>query len=77
MDALSVRAWNCLNSFNINSREEALAAYQSGRLTVGKRGPRNYGWKSHKEVARWLGLPEPQRQVRLPKICPYCGGKIS
>lgn len=61
MDGLGVRVANCLNNCNINSREEALEAYQSGKLHVGKRGPRNYGWKSHKEVARWLGLPEPQK----------------
>ena len=88
MDGLSVRAANCLNNCNINSREEALEAYQSGRLRVGKRGPRNYGkcgprnygWKSHKEVAKWLGLPEPQKpapRVYLAKTCPHCGGKLS
>ena len=80
MDGLSVRAANCLNYYNINSREEALEAYQSGRLRVGQRGPRNYGWKSHKEVAKWLGLPEPQKpapRVYLAKTCPHCGGKLS
>lgn len=80
MDGLSVRAANCLWNININSREEALEAYQSGRLHVGKRGPRHYGWKSHKEVAKWLGLPEPQKpapRVYAPKVCPHCGGKLS
>ena len=80
MDGLGVRAANCLNNCNINSREEALEAYQSGKLRVGKRGPLNYGWKSHKEVAKWLGLPEPQKaapRVYLAKTCPHCGGKLS
>lgn len=80
MDGLSVRAANCLWNMSIESREEALEAYNSGRLRPGKRGPRNYGWKSHKEVAKWLGLPEPQKpapRVYAPKVCPHCGGKLS
>ena len=78
-DGLSVRAANCLWNINIRSREQALEAYQSGRLKPLKY-PRNYGWKSHKEVAKWLGLPEPQKQaprVYVPKVCPHCGGKLS
>lgn len=80
MDGLDVRLANCLWNMNIESREQALEAYNSGRLRPGKRGPRNYGWKSHKEVAKWLGLPEPQKaapRVYLAKTCPHCGGKLS
>lgn len=76
-DGLSVQSANCLNNCNINSREEAMEAYQSGKLRVGNGRPRNYGWKTHKEVAKWLGLPEPQKpsvRVRLAKTCPPCGG---
>ena len=79
MNGLSVRAANCLNNCNINSRQEALEAYQSGRLRPLKY-PRNYGWKSHKEVAKWLRLPEPMkpsRRIYAPKVCPHCGGKLS
>lgn len=79
-DGLGVRPANCLWNMNIESREQALEAYNSGRLRPGKRGPRNYGWKSHKEVAKWLGLPEPQKhapRVYLAKTCPHCGGKLS
>lgn len=80
MDGLGVRPSNCLWNMNIESREQALEAYNSGRLRPGKRGPRNYGRKSHKEVAKWLGLPEPQKaapRVYLAKTCPHCGGKLS
>ena len=80
-DGLSVRAANCLWSRDIKSREELLAMYNSGRLRPRKRGGvRNFGWKSYREVAKWLGLPEPQKappKIRVPKTCPHCGGKLS
>ncbi len=79
-DGLSVRAANCMNNLNIHSREDALKAYQSGILRVGKRSPRNYGWKSHKEVAKFLGLPEPTKKpykIYHPKFCPHCGHKVA
>ena len=78
-DGLSVRTLSCLYNCNINSRQKILKAYQSGLLKPTKY-PRNYGWKRHKEVAKWLGLPEPQKtatRAYLAKICPHCGGKLS
>lgn len=79
MDGLGIRASNCLSNCNIKSREEALAAFKSGVLQPGKKGPRNYGLETHKQVAKWLGFPEPKkptRRVRIPKVCPHCGGSI-
>jgi hypothetical protein len=86
-DGFSVRLANLLNNCNINSREEALEAYQSGRLRVTKADQkdwssktRGYGWKSHKELAKWLGLPEPQKSANKRHnlcVCPHCGGKLS
>jgi hypothetical protein len=83
-DGLSTRSANCLCNNDINSREAALEAYQSGKLNpdtkFGNPGTRSYGWKSHKEVAKWLGLPEPQKplpRVYSPKVCPHCGGKLN
>lgn len=75
---LSVRPVNCLSNCNINSRAEALEAYQSGRLRPGKY-PRNYGLKSHKELAAWLGVPyqKPIPRVYVVKVCPHCGRKLS
>lgn len=76
---LSYRLKNILSNLNINSREEALVAYQSGRLNFRGKGTRNYGWKSHCELARWLGLPptiKPTRKVSAPKHCPHCGGVL-
>lgn len=69
-EELSVRVVNCLYNAGLESREAVLEAYKSGRLRP--KSPRNYGWKSHQEVARWLGMPEPTK--RKPKICPHCGG---
>jgi hypothetical protein len=76
-DGLNVRAANRLNNLNINSREAALEAFQSGKLTPGRE--RNYGVKSHREVARWLGLPfhETQSRTYATKQCPHCGEVIS
>jgi hypothetical protein len=75
MDGLSTRAQNVLYNNDFSSREGVLAAYKSEKLhpTKGLR-PRNYGWKCHKEVAKWLGLPEPNKSI--PKTCPHCGGII-
>lgn len=59
---LGVRATWVLLDCGINSRTEALSAYRSGRLKPG--AVRNYGWASHKEVAKWLGLPEPKEPIK-------------
>jgi hypothetical protein len=75
-DGLSVRAENCLNNCNITSRAELIKAYQSGILSPLKR-PRNYGWHTHKEVAKWLGFPEPIKPKRkILEACLYCGRKF-
>lgn len=59
MDGLSVRAGNCLNNFGLKSREEAKEAFSSGKLKPGEL--RCYGWKTHVEVAKWLGVIVPQK----------------
>jgi len=43
---------------NVTSREEAMVALKKG-LLVPSKSIRNYGWKSHLEVCKWLGLPKP------------------
>ena len=68
---LSRRTVNMLFNLDIYSREEALAAYKSKRIFPGAARCRNYGWLSHRELASWLGLPEPV-QVVCP-VCPMCG----
>lgn len=76
---LSVRAVNCLNNIAVTNKKEALSAIQSGRLKP-LRSPRNYGWKTHQEICRWLGLPEPKRpgrKIAVSKTCPHCGGKLT
>lgn len=74
-DGLSRRVEICLNNCDIFSRKEALEAYKSGRLHPLKYPPR-YGWVSHKELAKWLKLPEPQKPFYVPKKCPHCGRNI-
>jgi len=77
-DGLSTRAANIFNNLNLESRDAALAAYQDGRLCVGPRGPHWYGWTCHKEVAKWLGLPEPMKPTRKKPLlnCPECGHRL-
>ena len=57
---LSVRAANVLNNRNINSHEEALAFFKSHGWKEVRRW-RNYGWKTHKIVFKWLRLPAPRK----------------
>jgi len=74
---LSVRAANSLNNFGITSREEAIEAIKSGRMSPGKM--RNYGWKSHSELLRFLGLPEAKKLSRVYTLnghCPHCGKSL-
>lgn len=74
---LSVRASNVLNNFGVNSKEEALQKYLSGELVPNK-SPRNWGWKCHRELARWLGVDEPKKKSKHSqlKTCPHCGENL-
>ena len=72
MDGLSIRVQNALNNCWINTPEKAMEAFKSGKLRPCKY-PRNYGWKSHAELAKWLGLPEPTKLKHPPKVCLHCG----
>lgn len=78
-DGLSTRPKNILINMGFESRKQVLEAYNLGRMRPCKRGPRNYGWKSHKEVAKWLGLPEPMKPgiiARMAETCPHCGRNL-
>ncbi len=55
---------NALLNIGMKSREETLSAYLSGMLKPEKF--RGYSWRCHKEVASWLGLPEPKPAKRGP-----------
>ena len=78
IESLSTRAFNCLYSVGINTREKALEAFQSKQIQPFVR-PRNYGWKTHEEIAAWLGLPKPIKpkpRVVVRNECPHCGKRI-
>ena len=72
---LSWRVFELLYWGGFCSREMILEAYLSGKIYPGQKGesgyPRNYGWVSHKEVAKWLGLPEPKKPNQ--RTCRHCG----
>lgn len=69
---LTVRAANCMARAKLHNREEVLAAIKSKRLHPDNLGSKrsarpcclNYGWKTHKEVHRWLGLTEPLQRKK-------------
>ena len=56
-DGLSTRLRKCIKNSCINSRDELQRMFLNGKLEKS----RHYGWQMHKEVAMWLGLPEPSR----------------
>ena len=56
-DGLSTRLRKCIKNSGINSRDELQRMFLNGELEK----CRHYGWQMHKEVARWLGLPEPSK----------------
>lgn len=77
-DGLSVRAQNCLWKLGVSSREQAFEVYQ--KISAGRLNPRNYGRKTHEEVAKWLGLPDPQKsrpEVYPAERCPHCGERLT
>ena len=77
---LSVRTANCCNNKNLMNREQIAAAIKDGTLHPRASARcRNFGWKSYKEVHKWLGLPEPVKTVRVyvANVCPHCGGKLA
>lgn len=75
---LSNRIVNALCNFKLKSREDLMALYKSGKLQPHGQ-IRNYGWKCHREVAAWLGLPEPEKtspKAPKPQFCPHCHCRI-
>lgn len=77
LDGLSTRAANCLSSVGVETREQVKEVVEKGILKPLK-FPKNYGWETHREIHRWLGINEPERKTKTTtqKICPHCGGKL-
>lgn len=59
----SVRIKNCLKRQNLRDEESIIAAIKSGKLHPNF--TRNYGWVSHRQVCKKLGLPEPRKTDSL------------
>lgn len=64
-DGLSTRLVNCLKQSGVETRDQALEAYLTGKLRPLK-GTRNYGWKCHIELASRLGFPAPRKPYSVP-----------
>lgn len=65
-DGLSSRATYCLMNADVDSKDQVAEAISTGKLNPlpGTTGVRNYGWKTHREVCAWAGLPVPQPKAR-------------
>lgn len=65
---LSVRTRNvCLNA-GLTNRDKIEDAIKDGRMHPDAEIKfRHYGWKSHAEIYKWLGLPEPIKPQGYPK----------
>ena len=68
---LKTRTSNILKMLNLNNREQVADARKDGTLSLRNHG---YGWKTHLEIHKWLGLPEPVKGGR--KICLHCGKPV-
>lgn len=71
---MGIQLANVFNNLDLNTKAEIRQAFESGRLNPRK--VRHYGWESHREVAKWLGLPEPIKPSKQPRFCPHCGGRV-
>jgi hypothetical protein len=80
--ALTDRELNILFYNNIRSREEALKAFQDGRLKPLKHGRwstegvRGLGKKTFSRLAQWAGYQIPPGPVKKKKLCPHCGKEL-
>jgi len=75
---LSTRTNVILCAMGVNSLREAKSRFKELN-PFSKRKPRGYGWKTHVELARFLGLPEPQKRkpsVFVGKVCPHCNKSL-
>ena len=63
-DGLSTRATNCLINFGLTDKESVARAIKSGALYPGViiNRYRSYGLKTHIEICKWLGLPDPTKK---------------
>jgi hypothetical protein len=73
---LSTRAANICERGNLITRSQIFKAIDDGRLHPKSKFFRNYGWKSHIEIHRWLGLPKPKKDRPRIKVCPHCQGNL-
>jgi hypothetical protein len=72
---LSSRIVKIIERNGIKSRNELIDVFESYDPDSKESGLKNYGWKTHKEVAKWLERPEPQEPIkkRIMNVCPHCG----
>lgn len=76
---LSVRAANVLNNYNLETKDQVIAAIHAGKLKPGQGGPRNYGHVTHQEVCKWAGvtIQNSLKKKHYPKFCPHCGHRLT
>ena len=73
---VSARLYHVICNMKIESREQAIEMFPRlwPHKRPGKITPRNYGRKSHDELAALLGFPKPKYGVL---ICKHCGMPVN
>ena len=65
-------AVDAVDRAGVATAQQTIDAIRSGKMSPNK-WPHRYGWKTHEELCRVLGLPAP---VREHKRCPHCGAAV-
>lgn len=66
------RVANVFYNLGYGSKAEVREAIAQGILKPkGHGSPRNYGFKSHRRVCEWVGLPYDPKSIRVLR-CPHC-----
>lgn len=74
-----------LRQQGILTKDQAREAITEGRVLVDFGSPSwgRYGWKMHKHVCEWAGLPPPDKEAmkrliksKRSKCCPHCGKEL-
>lgn len=66
---LRFRAASALVRAGYKSREEVEAAFRAGDLNPKTSKLAQFGWGSYRDLASWLGMPEPYRGKPICKHC--------
>lgn len=71
---LSVRASNALFHMGLTNKDSIRKAIRRKTLHPSNVATRGYGWKTHREVLRYVGIDAPLSSVQIGKARAHCAG---